>query len=503
VRANVARDFDKLASLWRRTSLRCDERPSALISARLWPIIVAAGLAAACSPAKAPAPPIIAARLTHGAAIGEVTATSAIAWGRCDHAAAFHVQLDGSPSSLSVPVAADRDFIGTIAIDALKPDTAYRYRAWCGDSAASGVDGSFRTAPSPDDPAPLRFAWSGDLGGQNACRDSNEGYFIFDRLRERSPAFFVALGDMIYADETCQAVGLYHNAQIAGPHAAVATTPSFWEHWRYNRADLASEHFFLSTPYYAVWDDHEINNDAGPHDDTLPDAPNDHRLPPARAAFVDYQPFMTGEKLYRSFRWGKYIELFILDLRTYRDAKLAPDNGKQPKTMLGAEQRRWLIESLSRSDATWKIVVSSVPISVPTAGDGWSDFHRKRGFHRELETILKATRDAHVENMVWITTDVHFATGFVYEPDKGFTFLEFTSGPLSAGMFPKPDLDKSLHPRRLYYYGGPTPWQNASFAEARPFLNFGELEVDASGALTQRIVNSDGQVIVEEKFSPH
>lgn len=440
-------------------------------------------------------------RLTHGAAVGEVTATSATAWGRCDRAATFHVQLDGTATPAGIQVRADDDFTGKIVLTSLQPRTAYRYRAWCGDDGAAAVTGSFRTAPAAGDAVAVRLLWGGDVGGQNVCRDAEEGYFIFDRLRERQGDAFIALGDMIYADDGCAEIGLYGNRQVVGPGPSDATAPSFWEHWRYNRADPASQRFFLSTSYYAVWDDHEISNDAGPLHDTLPSAPNDHRFAGARRAFVDWQPLLNGKPFYRGARWGSNAEMFILDTRSYRELNTAPDTGPQPKTMLGAEQRRWLVDGLAHSDATWKIVVSSVPMSVPTGGDGWANYRGTKGFERELLDLLAAARAAGVRNMVWITTDIHFATGFRYTPFPGDHVLEFTSGPLNAGMFPKQDLDETLHPQRLFFYGGPPPEQSASFAEARPFFNFGELDVQASGELVVRIINSEGAVVWEGSFT--
>jgi alkaline phosphatase D len=440
--------------------------------------------------------------LTHGAAVGEVSSTSAVFWGRCSEATALRVQLDGRGQVFSAEAAAAHDFNGKVEVRDLAPDTAYSYRIWCGDGRSSALAGSFRTAPVAEQPAAVRFVWGGDVGGQNVCRDAEVGYDIFERVRERDPVFFIGLGDMIYADDACTEVGLYHNRQIVGPGPSEATTPSFWEHWRYNRADAASQRLLLSTSYYGVWDDHEISNDAGPQHDTLPSAPDQHRFAPARAAFVDYLPMLSTEKLYRSARWGKNLELFILDTRGYRDLNTAPDVGAEPKTMLGAEQRAWLIDGLTGSDATWKVVVSSVPIAVPTAGDGWTNYHGKKGFEREFLAILAAAERAHVENMVWITTDIHFATGFRFTPTPGFEFLEFTSGPLNAGMFPKPDLDETLHPERLFLYGGPLPQDAHSFAQASAFFNFGEIDIAADGELTLRVVNRGGEVAVEKSYSP-
>jgi alkaline phosphatase D len=434
--------------------------------------------------------------------VGEVTSTSAIVWGRCDRATTFHVQLDGRAEGPSTPVGPEQDFTGKVVLVPLTPASEQRYRAWCGRAESDALAGSFRTAPPAGDAAPVRFAWSGDVGGQNVCRDADKGYFMFDEMRRRSPEFFVALGDMIYADDACKETGLFHNRQVPGPGASDATAPSFWEHWRYNREDAASQRFLLSTSYYAVWDDHEISNDAGPQRDWLRGSPGDHRLPPAREAFVDYQPMVSTNELYRSVRWGKNVELFLLDTRSHRDANSQQDVGRTLKTMLGPQQREWLIKGLTHSDATWKVVVSSVPISIPTHGDDWAVERGRRGFHRELDSILAAAKDAKVENLVFLTTDVHFATGFRYEPSPGFHFLEFVCGPLNAGMFPKQDLDLSLKPKRLFFYGGPLPAQVTDFSQAWPFFNFGEIDIDAAGVMTLRIVNGEGKVVFEDRYRP-
>ena len=82
-------------------------------------------------------------------------------------------------------------------------------------------------------------------------------------ITARTPDVFIALGDMIYGDNPCTAVGRYGNAQIPGPPPA-RDRAGYWAHWRYNRADAASQRVLASTTYYAVWDDHEVRDDFGP-----------------------------------------------------------------------------------------------------------------------------------------------------------------------------------------------------------------------------------------------
>lgn len=91
-------------------------------------------------------------------------------------------------------------------------------------------------------------------------------------------------------------------------------------------------------------------------------------------------------------RWGRHVELFVLDTRSFREPNDRPDTGPAPKTLLGAEQRAWLLDALAGSDATWKVVVSSVPLAIPTgrpaARDGWSDLGGETGFEREARALF-------------------------------------------------------------------------------------------------------------------
>src|SRR5260370_33235588 len=85
-------------------------------------------------------------------------------------------------------------------------------------------------------------------------------------------------------------------------------------------------------------------------------------------------PAEEPTRLYRRFRWGRLLEVFILDTRQYRSPNADTDG--PAKTMLGAEQKRWLLDGVTSSSATWKVVVTSVSLSIPTgkpdARDSWT-----------------------------------------------------------------------------------------------------------------------------------
>lgn len=434
--------------------------------------------------------------LTHGVASGDVTDTSAIIWVRVDRAATLQVVLGTGPdlSAASdsgpfdkaqdrlvphlqdvtpggtVTVGAETDFTGTLSLNGLTPATRYYYRVWVSEEGRqqssnprSSLTGSFITAPAAEEERTVTFIWSGDLGGQGFCRPPE--YKIFRAMIKVKADFFLFNGDTIYADTVCPSP-----PNVPGSDFVATTLEEFRAKHKYNRADPLFREFLASTSVYALWDDHEVTNDfAGP---TQP------LMPMGRQAFFEYYPIRRfpedPNRLYRKFRWGKTMEMFILDNRQYRDRNRKRDG--LDKTMLGEKQLSWLLESLAQSPAAWKIIVSSVPLSVPTGRmawlrgrDGWASGYLFTGFETELLKIIDFIRTHSVRNVLWLTTDIHFAQSTAYDPDKdgAVDFHELASGPLSAALGEPASLDPTLNPEVLYQGSG--------------FYNFGVVRIDGKG----------------------
>lgn len=340
----------------------------------------------------------------------------------------------------------------------------------------------------------IRFAFGGDLAGQNVCRDAELGFPIFRQILARRPDFFVALGDMIYADNTCEAIGLYGNRQLPRETGVASSSEEFAQHWDYVRAEPAFAALLREVPYFAVWDDHEVSNDFGP---TSVDG---EVYSASRSVFTELFPNGT-EVLYYRRSFAKQLDMFFLDTRSYRDANSAIDEAEHPKSMLGERQTAWLVDGITNSAATWKVIVTSVPLSIPTGWpaergrDGWANFDQETGFERELTSILRAFAEQGVRDLVFITADVHFATAFRYHPFAdfpGFSFLEFVTGPLNAGLFPNRAFDTSLNPERLFFHGPDSVDATKDLATALRWFNFGLIEISPDGRLRFELVDGYG-----------
>ena len=437
-------------------------------------------------------------RLTHGIGAGDVSARAAVVWARSDRAARMTVRYapaSGVSASRTVTAqsAVATNLAAQVTLTALEPDTRYRYEVWFEDTVGrSATDvGSFRTAPAADTRAPVSLVWAGDLGGHAYCRRVDDGYGIFRPMTTLEPDFFVANGDLIYADFACAREGPEPGwVNIPADFPGIASPDVDWTnraeveevyaaHWRYNRADGPFQAFLRTVPMYVQWDDHEVINDFGAPWRTDGAAPDRRGYPnlvaAGRKALFDFHPIDRhpdeSERLYRSFRWGRDVELFLLDARSYRSANTLPDTPDGDKTLLGSAQLEWLKTGLTRSSATWKLVSTDVPLSAPTGTradergrDAWANGPgdgpaTATGFERELGDLLRHLDEADVANLVFVSTDVHFAAQLRYEIDLDgdgdrLRFHELISGPLSALKASPPAFDQTLRPVVLYAEGG-------------------------------------------------
>ena len=105
--------------------------------------------------------------------------------------------------------------------------------------------------------------------------------------------------------------------------------------------------------------------------------------------------------LYRRLSYGPLLDVFVLDMRTYKDPNDGNTYADPKRGLLGREQREWLIRELKRSTATWKVIANDLPIGVvvpdgPTAQEGVAQGDPGAPLGRELEfaEVLRATHRA-------------------------------------------------------------------------------------------------------------
>jgi alkaline phosphatase D len=348
-----------------------------------------------------------------GCVAGDVTSDGAVVWLRGDGGGVASLQYGKDPAlkeqvtARRVAVEPESDNTARVVLDGLESATVYYYRASMA-RRKPGPIGRFVTAPQPDDDARVKFCFSGDT------RESYQPFTIMHAIRLLEPDFFIHLGDTIYADRG-------GTAQLL---------PEFWAKYRGNRADAWSQGLFAHTSAYVIWDDHEVvDNYEGNHPLSLI----------GRKAFFDYWPVRRHEaerdRLYRSFRWGKALELFLLDARQYRDHARG--------TMLGYKQKQWLFEGLAASTALFKCVACSVPL-YGGGRDRWD------GYGRERSELLQWIKTKKIKGVFFIGADLHYAA---VSRVRGVPKLkEIITGPMAAPL----NVFATGHSRRFEFFSNHT-----------------------------------------------
>ena len=412
-----------------------------------------------------------------GVAAGDVTSSSAILWAHSDRSgrAVLEVSRDSrfrrGVARTGVVASRANDNTVQARVRRLRPGTRYFYRFRLG-RGVSDV-GRFVTAPAASSTRPIEFAFSGDADAQRARGQRRPFYNNFEVYRQMAREgnhFNVNLGDTIYSDTE---VGGRLEGGVFVPPTVARTVAQKWAKYRQNLALSNLQLARRSAAFFSHWDDHEFIND-------FSIAENGGRLyRDGVKAFRDYAPvtYTSRDGLYRSFRYGRNLEVFYLDERSFRDAKAShrgtcdnPETGdpdlaptapqdkrnlfsilipslRQPvsqacldrirdprRTMLGSRQFARFTNAVARSRATFKVVMSEVPIQQFYA----LPYDRWEGYEGERQRLLNSLRDR-VRNVVFLTTDAH-ANYFnevrlqTLEPggpvDSGF--MEMVTGPVAT-----------------------------------------------------------------------
>jgi alkaline phosphatase D len=404
-----------------------------------------------------------AAHLASGIKVGEVTDRSAIVWARLT-AAATRVdglkvkgkaakadppkfddvdKLDGAcpgaagrlrlryglKADLSdaktvgwVEVGDKTDFMHQFAIDGLQTDSTIHFAIDTAEPGANGVmhgslAGSFRTAPAADKSTPVTFAIVTCQGYTDI--DHADGFHIYPSIAALDPRFVAFTGDNVY----------YDSEQPIATSAALARY-----HWQ--RMYSLPRHIELLGKFATYWekDDHDtLKNDSWPGSKA-----GSLTFAQGQAIFREQVPM--SEKIYRTFRWGKHLQIWLTDGRDFRSPNSMKDGPN--KTIWGREQKEWLFRTVKASDATWKVVISPTPIVGPDRANK-ADNHANDTFKHEGDEIRAFFKEHAPKNHFTMCGDRHWQYHSVH-PDTGLN--EFSVGAASdqhAGG--SPGEDKTYH----------------------------------------------------------
>ncbi|MFE3545619.1 alkaline phosphatase D family protein [Nocardia sp. NPDC059177] len=490
--------------------------------------MVAAPAVAACGPGLVRARPT----LTHGIAVGDPRSDGALIWARSDRPATLIVETAATEKFSDVKrftgplLTPATDGTGRVRVNGLPAGQLVHYRVRLeGEDGASSetLTGVFRTAPAT--PADLSLLWSGDVAGQGyGINPDLGGMQVFAAMAARDPHLFLHSGDSIYADNALQESvtlpdgRIWRNLTAEAKNAPAETLDQFRGNYAYNLTDDNYRRFNAAVAQVVQWDDHETTNNWYPGGTVAADKGYTERNMDTLAtrswqAFHEWMPLEPKEavdgRLYRKIAYGPLLDVFVLDMRTYKDANGA--NTAALGSVFGPAQTKWLIDGLRDSTATWKIVAADLPLGL-IVPDGKTAFEgpanaapgAPTGRETEIAQVLSAIKANGVRDVVWLTADVHYTAAHHYSPARAdFTdfdeFWEFVSGPLNAGAFGPNDLDPTFGPEAVFVHAPPTA--NTSPLDAQ-YQHFGEVRIDGrSAALTVNLCDATGKVLFSKQLT--
>lgn len=478
-----------------------------------------------------PAPALIRSgrpRLTHGLQVGDVTDGSATIWSRADRPSRLIVEWDarGGCHRRIAYATAESDLTAKVLVHGLPADCDIEYRvtpeSLDGDEGKA-QRGRFRT------PARCRgdvnFVWSGDLAGQGWGIDrSRGGYRIFDAMRRLEPDFYICNGDGIYADGVLEPKvtlpdgSIWRNVTTEAKSKVAETVDEYRGNYKYNLLDDNLRRFYAEVAQIQQWDDHETLNNWYPGEILDDPAYTERRVDVlkqrSQRAWHEYNPitprYDDDGRIYRVIHYGPDLDVFVLDMRWYRDANSANRQHFNNGGILGNRQAEWLKRELAHSRATWKVISNDMPLGILVADDdsyesvSQADPGLPLGRERQIADILHFLQRKGIGNVVWLTTDVHYTAAIHFDPARASykhfdPFWQFVSGPLNAGSFPAGELDATFGPTWKYLKSPEI--ENAS--PATEFQFFGQVRIDGeSGELRVDLRDNSGASLWSTTLTP-
>jgi alkaline phosphatase D len=479
--------------------------------------------------------------MPQGVATGDVTDGRAVVWSRTDRPARMLVEYSTTEKFENTrrrtgPAALESsDFTARIVLTDLPSNQRIFYRVTfqdLGDLRGFSVPlvGSFQTPAPSSARRDVTLAWSADTVGQGwGINPAWGGLRLYDTMRRVQPDVFVHCGDTIYADGVLQAQvklddgSVWTNVVTEAKSKVAQTVDDYRGNYKYNLLDEHMRAFNAEVPQVVIWDDHEVRDNWYEARDLTADERYQVKSMAllsarARQAFLEFNPIAPNaddpQRIYRAVSYGPLLDVFALDLRSYRGAN---SDNRQPaltadSSQFGSEQLASLKGRLASSRAVWKVIATDLPLALVVAdnpgrfeafanGDGGPPLGREL----EIADLLRFIRDRRIRNVVWITGDVHYCAAHHYHPTRAkFTdfhpFWEFVAGPLHAGTFPPGALDKTFGPELKF-----CAWPAGTMPNQPPSAGlqfFGLFSIDAkTQAATVTLHNREGKELYKVELA--
>jgi alkaline phosphatase D len=235
-------------------------------------------------------------------------------------------------------------------------------------------------------------------------------YQIFNSILQKNPDLMIWVGDNMYlrTPDFMTKTGIRHR-------------------YRHTRATEELQALLGSVHHYATWDDHDF----GPNDADRSYV--NKKL--TEKTFNDYWGNINTNAagnggVTQHFAWND-VEFFMLDDRYHRAPNRDPNDDK---AYLGKQQLDWLIDALTNSRATFKIIVNGGQVISDVA-----KFENYITYPTERAELLKRLDDSKINGVFFISGDRHHTEISKLERENAYPLIDITCSPLTAGTHKQRD----------------------------------------------------------------
>ncbi len=384
--------------------------------------------------------------LFNGPMLGDIQPTSASFWVRTAGTVSIQITV-GEQISETLQTEAATDFTAVLKVEGLQPFTEYTYSVRVNGETIQRDAFRFRTAPERGQKVEFHVTF----GSGSRYVPTNE--HAWKTMADQRPLAYLGLGDNVYIDVQHRrgAQRLFYYRRCLSP---------------------AYRELINSVGMYAVWDDHDMAMNDSQGGAGL-DAP--WKLPNWKVFRENWNNphFGGGESMpgtWHAFSLGD-VDVFMTDGRFYRE--------KKDQTMLGPDQKKWLLESLAAAKGKFKVIAS---------GTMWADGADKDGkdswagswARDERDEIFDLINDRKIDGVILISGDRHRSDIWKIERPNGYPLYEFVSAKVTNQHTHK------TFPNAVWSYNKGNFWGQLNF-DLRP----------DDPVMTFKCVDSSGEVVKE------
>ncbi len=175
-----------------------------------------------------------------------------------------------------------------------------------------------------------------------------------------------------------------------------------------------------STHHYAIWDDH----DYGPNDSDRSFWFKRQSLGVFKNFWGNPNYIFDNEATTGTFFWGD-VQFFLLDNRWFRTPN---DNFTGDRDFFGQKQLIWLIDALTQSKATFKIIVSGGQVI-----NSVKVFETMANYEQERTQLLQKITEAKVPGVLFLTGDRHHTVLQKLDRTGTYPLYDLTVSPITSG----------------------------------------------------------------------